>query len=77
VQIAGALMFAAGVPRAMDTRDFAVTTLGWVARLALGEPWDMVVFGLSAVAELLVPIYAERRSMKSLANTSRHQHASR
>jgi hypothetical protein len=87
VQIAGALVFAAGVPRAMDQRDFAVTTLGyvimrlamvtqwlraarsdparrgaclrfaagvtlvqigWVARLSLPEPWDMVGFGSAA-----------------------------
>jgi low temperature requirement protein LtrA len=102
VQIAGALVFAAGVPRAMDQRDFAVATLGyvimrlamvtqwlraaqsdpghrhaclryaagvslvqigWVLRLALTEPWDMVVFALLVVAELAVPIFAERNSM--------------
>jgi low temperature requirement protein LtrA len=104
VQIAGALVFAAGVPRAMGERDFAVTTLGyvimrlamvtqwlraaqsdpghrhaclrfaagvsivqigWVIRLALAEPWDMVVFGVLVVAELGVPVFAERRSMTS------------
>jgi low temperature requirement protein LtrA len=102
VQISGALVFAAGVPRAMDQRDFAVTTLGyvimrlamvtqwlraarsdpghrqtclrfaagvtlvqigWVARLALPEPWDMVFFGVLAAAELAVPIWAERASL--------------
>jgi low temperature requirement protein LtrA len=104
VQIAGALVFAAGVPRAMDHRDFAVTTLGyvikrlamvtqwlraaesdrehrqaclrfaagvtlvqvgWVVRLALPEPWDMVFFALLVVAELRVPIFAERSSRTS------------
>jgi low temperature requirement protein LtrA len=104
VQIAGALVFAAGVPRAMDHRDFAVTTLGyvimrlamvtqwlraahadrvhrqacvrfaagvtlvqigWVVRLALPGPWDMVVFGVLVVAELGVPIFAERASHTS------------
>jgi low temperature requirement protein LtrA len=104
VQIAGALVFAAGVPRAMDQRDFAVATLGyvimrlamvtqwlraaqsdpghrqaclryaagvslvqigWVLRLALTEPWDMVVFVVLVVAELGVPIFAERNSMTS------------
>lgn len=104
VQITGALVFAAGVPRAMDQRDFAVTTLGyvimrlamvtqwlraaqsdpehrqaclryaagvalvqigWVARLALAEPWDMAVFGALVVAELGLPIFAERGSMTS------------
>jgi low temperature requirement protein LtrA len=99
VQIAGALVFAAGVPRAMDQRDFAVATLGyvvmrlamvtqwlraarsdpahrpaclrfaigvtlvqigWVARLALPEPWDTVGFGVLVVVELGVPIVAER-----------------
>jgi len=95
VQIAGALVFAAGVPRAMDQRDFAIATLGyvimrlamvtqwlraarsdpghrqaclryaagvtvvqigWVLRLALTEPWNMVVFVVLVVAELGVPI---------------------
>jgi low temperature requirement protein LtrA len=104
VQIAGALVFAAGVPRAMDHRDFAVTTLGyvimrlamvtqwlraaqsdrehrpaclrfaagvalvqvgWVARLALPEPWDMVFFALLVVAELGVPVFAEQSSRTS------------
>jgi low temperature requirement protein LtrA len=104
VQIAGALVFAAGVPRAMDQRDFAVATLGyvimrlamvtqwlraaqsdpghrqaclryaagvslvqigWVLRLALSEPWDMVAFVVLWVAELGVPLFAERNSMTS------------
>jgi low temperature requirement protein LtrA len=104
VQIAGALVFAAGVPRAVDHRDFAVATLGylimrlamvtqwlraaasdpvhrpaclrfaagvslvqvgWVARLALPEPWDMVGFGLLMAAELAVPIWSERISHTS------------
>ena len=40
VQIAGALVFAAGVPRAMDDRDFAVITLGYVVmRLAMVTQW--------------------------------------
>jgi low temperature requirement protein LtrA len=106
VQIAGALVFAAGVPRAMDQRDFALTTLGyvimrlamvtqwlraarsdashrrvclrfaggvtlvqigWVLRLALPEPWDMVAFGVLTVGELAVPVFAER-----LARTNWH-----
>jgi low temperature requirement protein LtrA len=106
VQIAGALVFAAGVPRAMDERDFAVTTvgyvimrlamvtqwlraaradparrrgclrfafgvtlvqIGWVARLALPEGWDMAAFVVLVVAELAVPVWAER-----LAHTTWH-----
>jgi len=40
VQIAGALVFAAGVPRALDHRDFAVCTLGYVImRLAMVTQW--------------------------------------
>jgi len=40
VQIAGALVFAAGVPAAMDERDFAVATLGYVImRLAMVTQW--------------------------------------
>ncbi|HYU21143.1 MAG TPA: low temperature requirement protein A [Chloroflexota bacterium] len=40
VQIAGALILAAGVPRAFDARDFTVVTLGYVVmRLALVAQW--------------------------------------
>src|SRR4029453_1195141 len=40
VQIAGALILAAGVPDAMDGRNFAAITLGYVVmRLALGARW--------------------------------------
>ena len=39
--------------------------IGWVARLALPAPWDMVGFGLLTVAELGVPIFAERISHTS------------
>ena len=40
VQIAGALVFAATVPRALDGRDFAVITLGYVImRLAMVTQW--------------------------------------
>jgi len=100
VQIAGALILAAGVPRAMDGRDFGVITfgyvvmrlamvtqwlraaradaqrrpcclryaagitvmqIGWVARLALSdEGWALAAFAVLAVAELAVPIWAER-----------------
>jgi low temperature requirement protein LtrA len=106
VQIAGALVFAAGVPRALDHRDFAVCTLGyvimrlamvtqwlraaladparrrgclrfaagvsmvqigWVARLALPEGWDIAGFLLLVVAELAVPLWAE-----ALARTTWH-----
>ena len=99
VQIAGALVFAAGVPPALDHRDFAVITagyvlmrlamvtqwlraarddpprrgccrryalgvtvvqVGWVLRLALPTGWDLAGFGVLAVAELAVPLWAER-----------------
>src|SRR4029450_9918915 len=40
VQIAGALILAAGVPDAMDGSDFAVITFGWVVmRLAMVTQW--------------------------------------
>ena len=40
VQIAGALVIAAGVPRAFERQDFGVITLGYVlARLALIAQW--------------------------------------
>jgi low temperature requirement protein LtrA len=43
VQIAGALILAAGVPRAFDERDFAVVTLGYVVmRVALVGQWVRV-----------------------------------
>jgi low temperature requirement protein LtrA len=108
VQITGALILAAGVPRALDGRDFAVITLGyvvmrlamvtqwlraagadaerrrcclryavgitvvqagWVARLTLPHGWAMAGIALLVVAELAVPIWAERA-----APTTWHPH---
>jgi low temperature requirement protein LtrA len=99
VQIAGALILAAGVPDAMDGSNFAVITLGyvvmrlamvtqwlraassdrqhrrsslrfaagivvvqlgWVLRLAIPQRWGMASFLLLVLAELAVPIWAER-----------------
>jgi len=99
VQIAGALVLAAGVPRAFADGDFTVATygyvmmrlagvsqwlraagsdpshrrtalryaagvalvqVGWVARLALPERWLLPGFLVLALAELLVPVVAER-----------------
>jgi low temperature requirement protein LtrA len=99
VQIAGALILAAGVPRAFDSNDFAIVTIGyvvmrvplalqwlraarddpagragalryaagvslvqvgWLARLALPEPWRTASFAPLAVLELAVPVWAER-----------------
>ncbi len=99
VQMAGALVLAAGVPRALEHRDFAIGTLGyvimrvaavpqwlrashgdrarrascrryaagvtvvqiaWVARLGLHGVWATVGFVVFGVAELLVPVIAER-----------------
>ena len=99
VQIAGALVLAAGVPAALDRRDFQVITcgyvimrlamvaqwlraarsdperrscalrfacgialvqLGWVVRLALPGGWGLIGFAVLAVAELAVPVWAER-----------------
>jgi len=99
VQIAGALILAAGVPRAFDTSDFAIVTLGyvvmrvalvlqwlraarearaeracalryavgvavcqigWVARLALPDPWRTAAFIPLALLEIAVPVWAER-----------------
>jgi low temperature requirement protein LtrA len=102
MQIAGALVLAAGVPRAFDTGDFrlitygyvlmrlalvaqwlraghadagrrptlvryaigvAVVQAGWVARLALPDNWLVPAFLVLVVAEILVPIWAERYTM--------------
>jgi low temperature requirement protein LtrA len=99
VQIAGALILAAGVPRAFDDDAFGVITLGyvvmraaqvthwlraahddpshrrtdvryavgisvlmvgWVLRLALPEGWGWAAFFVLVVAELAVPVWAER-----------------
>ena len=101
VQIAGALVLAAGVPRAFDSNDFAVVTfgylimrvalvaqwlraaradttqrrsatryasgvglcqVGWLLRLALPTNLAVATFVLLALAELAVPIWAERGS---------------
>ena len=102
VQIAGALVLAAGVPRAIADGDFAVAVSGyvlmrlamvaqwlraarsdpehrrccltyaagiaivqvaWVARLAVPESWGVATFVVLALAELAVPVVAERRAM--------------
>jgi low temperature requirement protein LtrA len=99
VQIAGVLIVAAGVPRAMVRGDLTTLVVGyvvmrapmvaqwlragrgdparraiahryatgvavvqvcWVIRLALPKPWAAVAFGLLLVAELAVPLWAER-----------------
>src|SRR5829696_5430025 len=60
VQIAGALILAAGVPDAMDGSDFAVITLGYVV-MRLG----MASFLVLAAAELAIPIWAERAAPTS------------
>jgi low temperature requirement protein LtrA len=99
VTIAGALVIAAGIPRAFDERDFVIVTVGytvmrlanvtqwlraakgdplrrrtaerfalgvtivqvgWIARLFLPESLGLAGFLVLVVAELLVPIWAER-----------------
>ncbi len=101
VQITGALVLAAGVPRAFDDNDFAVVTIGylimrvalvaqwlraaradatqrpsairyaigvgvcqvgWLIRLALPVNLAVATFVVLALAELAVPIWAERGS---------------
>jgi low temperature requirement protein LtrA len=46
-----ALRFAAGI---------ALVQVGWVARLAIGPPWGFLAFGLLALLELSIPVWAER-----------------
>jgi low temperature requirement protein LtrA len=36
-----------------------VAQIGWVIRLFLPHPWDLVFFGVLAVVEMLVPMWAE------------------
>lgn len=99
VQIAGALVLAAGVPSAFDERDFTTIAVGyvlmrlamvgqwlraarsdrrrrpgslryaigiaivqgaWLLWLTIPAAWQSTVFVILAVAELLVPIWAER-----------------
>lgn len=38
-----------------------VCQIGWLIRLALPHPWDLVFFGVFLVLEVLVPIWAETR----------------
>jgi low temperature requirement protein LtrA len=49
---AAAVRYACGV---------AVCQIGWVIRLYLPHPWDLILFGVFAVCEGLVPIWAETR----------------
>ncbi len=104
VQIAGALILAAGVPRAFDKGDFAIIVVGyavmrlamvsqwlraartdpqcratalryaagitlvqvcWIARLLLPDGLLMAAFLVLVVAELAVPIWAERTGVTS------------
>jgi len=99
VQITGALVLAAGVPRAFDDNDFTVVVIGyvimrlslvaqwlrasvtdpehrgttlrfaagvtvvqiaWVVRLWLPDSWGLAGFLVLVLAELLVPVLAER-----------------
>ncbi|MFB9903710.1 low temperature requirement protein A [Allokutzneria oryzae] len=99
VQIAGALVLAAGVARALDNGDFTVITygyvvmrlamvvqwlraakadpphrrtalryavgitvvqVGWVVRLALPQEWLLPAFFVMALADIAVPVIAER-----------------
>jgi low temperature requirement protein LtrA len=108
VQITGALVLAAGVPRAFEHGDFAIATLGyvimrialvsqwlraaygdqlrrrtalrfaagvalvqvgWVARLAMPDAWRWPAFVVLVLAELAVPIFAERATV-----TPYHRH---
>ncbi|MDZ5444972.1 low temperature requirement protein A [Micromonospora sp. 4G57] len=108
VQIAGALILAAGVPRAFTEADFTTITygyvvmrlgtivnwlraaagnpdrrataiayavgvfvvqLGWLLRLALPDGWRLPAFLVLALADVLVPLVAERRG-----KTSWHPH---
>jgi hypothetical protein len=47
-----AVRYAAGV---------AVCQVGWVVRLYLPHPWDLILFGVFVVCEMFVPIWAETR----------------
>jgi len=101
VQIAGALVLAAGIPRAFNEGDFSIGTygwvimrlalvfqwlrlartdparrpgalrfavgftllqIGWVARLYLPTAWLVPAFLVLGVAELVVPVWAERHA---------------
>ena len=104
VQIAGALILAAGVPRAFDEGDYTVITygyvvmrlaavahwiraaigdpehraattryaigvsvvqLGWLLRLLLPADWLTVSYAVLVLADVLVPVLAERLGMTS------------
>ena len=101
VQIAGALMLAAGVQRSLEDGDFTVVTwayalmrvagvlqwvraavgdperrrtdltyaalitvvqIGWIARLPLPAAAQLPAFGILALADLMIPVVAERRA---------------
>ncbi|KAA2261816.1 low temperature requirement protein A [Solihabitans fulvus] len=100
VQIAGALVLAAGIPAAFERFDFTVPVIGyvimrlallaqwlraarddpagrpaalryavgvsvcqvaWILRLFLPVPWSWIAFVAIAIADLLVPLWAETR----------------
>lgn len=39
--------------------------IGWVLRLTFPHPWDLIFFGVFAVCEMLVPVWAETRGRET------------
>jgi len=107
VQMAGVLVLAAGITRAVEDRQFAIATVGyavmraglvcnwlrvardqpdtrtralryaggtsilqvlWLLRLATPDSWTAVTFAVLGIAELLVPMWAERAAGQPLFN---------
>lgn len=59
VQIAGVLIYAAGVPRAFDSQDWTVAVLGYVVmRIALTAQWLRAAAGESGPARRSALVYA-------------------
>ena len=43
----------------------AACQVGWLIRLTFPHPWDLIFFGVFAVCEMLVPIWAETRGRET------------
>ena len=61
-----AIEFPPGRPAAIRYAvGIGVCQIGWLIRLALPHPWDLIFFGVFLVLEVLVPIWAETRGRET------------
>ena len=61
-----AIEFPPGRPAAIRYAvGIGVCQIGWLIRLALPHPWDLVFFGVLVLLEMLIPVWAETRGRQT------------